>query len=737
MKKTIIIIGSTLVALIAIITFAISPIAEWYIQKHSKDLIGRKATMENLSVNIFSGRVKVDDFTLFEADETTPFVSFNLLDVNLNMLGLLGSKVEVEHVLLSDANIRIVQNEDYFNFNDIIDFFSDTTEVEDTTESDWDVIINDIHLDHSYVCYQDKGVGSEWNLKDISIIIPGIDLSDLQADMGLQLDFLNGGKLHTNVKYDTEKALYDLWLDIENFKLAPILPYLQQSLNVKDISGTFNTKLNLKGSTDHVMDFDANGTLTIADFKLIDSQDKELLAFSEAETAINQIDMIQNYIELNMLHVNGLKSYYEVFKDNSDNFTMLFKEDTTSLQTDTVEIASEDEKPLNIAINDLHIQEAEVNYIDHTLPQTFNYVVNDIDIAASNFDMAKRNNISLTATLQNSGRLKVKWIGSMEDISNQNITVNLNNLEISPFSPYSLAMFGNPITDGHISIQSQNIIVNNNLHGTNKINIYNPKIGDKDKNVKAEYNIPLKVGIYVLTDKNGKVDLDLPVSGNINSPDFSYGKIILKTLGTLLVKVAASPFKALNMGGDEFDKVEFTATANEFSDMEYAKFARIGALQQAKPELKVRLSQHVLYSKAITDYCLIELKKNMAIQDSTNSITEDNADDLIIRDTYTNISDKSPELAAFADKAMVQRGLKSNKKLSIQQKATLLYENDMKESIQKDMTWRNALLQSYLTKQCALSDTVFSISSDLIESDTAKNFKDHYSIEWILGDTEE
>lgn len=734
MKKVLIITGISLVVIIAAISFAISPIAEWYVEKNSKELVGRKVTMDNLSVNIFSGRLQIEKFTMFEADDSSPFVTFDLFDVNVKMLGFLASKVNVEHVLLSGANIHVIQNGDYFNFNDIIDFFSsDSTKTEqDTIEesSDWDVVINDIHLDHSYLYYQDKEVGSEWNLKDISIVIPGIDLSDLQADMGLQLDFLNGGKLATNIKYDTEKSLYDLKLDIQNFRLTPILPYLQQSFNVDSLNGVFSTKLNIKGSTDHVMEFDVNGILNVADFQLKDSQNKNLLTFDSVLTEIKHIDLVHNNIELNTLHVNGLSSYYEFFKDSSDNFTLLFKEDSTQ-NVDTVVVQTEEE-PMKILIRDLKINNAHFDYIDNTLPQTFKYAINDICVSAENFTLANKNNVTLSALLQQSGKLKVKWIGSLEDMSNQNITISLNNLDLQSFTPYSLALFGNPITDGHISIQSQNIIVNNMLRGTNKVNIFNPKIGEKNKDIKAEYNIPLKMGIYVLTDKNGKVDLDLPVSGNVESPDFSYKKIIFKTLGNLLVKVAASPFNALKSSDDNLSQILISSTATEFTDEEYAKFGQIGALQQEKPELKLYVTQEILYSSAIKEYCLLELKKNMAIQDPTNQITEDNANDLLVREKYSAIPNKSPELQKFADEQMTQKGLKITNKQSIEQKAIALYEQEMKTTILKDMNWRNTLLHTYLTKQCSLSDTTVSISSYLIENDTSSNFKDNYRIDWKL-----
>ena len=221
MKKILIIVAISIAVIIAIVAFAVSPIAKHFLINNSKELIGRKIDMENLSVNIFTGRLQVENFTLYEADDSTSFVAFDLFDVNVNLHKLLSKTAEIESVELSGADIRVVQDGNIFNFTDIIEFFSSDSTATDTVEepSEWNVVINDIHLNHSYLYYQDQEIGSEWKLKDISLVIPGIDLSDLSTDMGLQLDFTNGGKLETTMKYNTEKALYDLQVKIQNFHL--------------------------------------------------------------------------------------------------------------------------------------------------------------------------------------------------------------------------------------------------------------------------------------------------------------------------------------------------------------------------------------------------------------------------------------------------------------------------------------------------------------------------------------
>ncbi len=734
MKKTIIILCSIIIFIILACFFIIPPIAKSYIENNSKELVHRKITLEGLSCNIFTGSANIESLKMYEEDDKTTFVSFDNLHVNLNLLGLLTKKCEVESLTLAGAEISIIQNGEKFNFDDIVDFFTaDSTEVEDTEDSDWGIIINDIHLDRSYFLYKDVEVGSEWALRDISLFIPGIDLSDVKADMGLEFAFKNGGTLTTNIKYDTDKELYDLRVKINKFHIEPILPYLQQSFNVDSVRGEFSSALSIKGSTNHIMNFDVNGDLTIHDFALVDTKGKQVLAFNEVNTTIEKIDLINDKYILKSLIVNDLRSYYEIYKNNSDNITELFKEESTdSTQTDTVETA------MSITIKDLQIKNASLTYIDNTLPTPFNYTISDIIVNAQNFNPDLKNNVTAQALLQNSGRLKLKWTGSAYDISNQNINISLSNLELKPFTPYSLSLFGFPISDGHLSIQSNNVIINNMLDGANKINIYNPKLGDKNKDIKAEYNLPLKLGLYVLTDKNGKADLNLPVTGNIDSPDFSYKKIIFKALGNLLVKVASSPFNAFKSNSEEFDNIvipsPYSAT---ITNEEFAKFAQISNLYQEKPMLKLTVTQEICYAKTIQDYCVNNLKKNFYTS-HTNNLSEDILqNELLLQEKYSSLNISSKELSTFADSLLQAQNIAFGKKTTNEQKAILLYEKEMESILTQETTERNNRLWTYLHQEQNIPDSSLTIQTNIVKENEEKAKKNLYKIEWHLDASEE
>ena len=94
MKKGFLYIGIAIVGLLCVIALAISPIAKSVLENNSKEYIGRKVSMDKLSLNIFSGRLKVSNFTMYEADDSTAFVSLKLFDVNVKPKKIITKTVE-------------------------------------------------------------------------------------------------------------------------------------------------------------------------------------------------------------------------------------------------------------------------------------------------------------------------------------------------------------------------------------------------------------------------------------------------------------------------------------------------------------------------------------------------------------------------------------------------------------------------------------------------------------------
>ena len=196
--KIILIVCGVILALPLLVTFLAGPIAKDYIQKHDKELIGREVNVKRVGLNLFFGKLDIKELTLFEDDGTTPFVQFDRFDTRIKLRDLLQHRLCVKRALLSGLKVNVEQNGDWFNFNSLSEHFA--LEKTKASSLDFGLVFNDVTLDNSSIHYADLALGNEFNLNDIALNIPFLDLSELNTDVGLDLRLSDNATLHTDLR---------------------------------------------------------------------------------------------------------------------------------------------------------------------------------------------------------------------------------------------------------------------------------------------------------------------------------------------------------------------------------------------------------------------------------------------------------------------------------------------------------------------------------------------------------
>lgn len=298
---------------------------------------------------------------------------------------------------------------------------------------------------------------------------------------------------------------------------------------------------------------------------------------------------------------------------------------------------------------------------------------------------------------------------------------------ISP--PYSLEYFARPLSNGNLSFTSQNIITNYNLKGTNKLDIYKCEVGEKNQTVSAEYgNVPLKLGLYVLKDRKDKIVLDLPVKGNVNSPEFSYKKLIFKTLINLLVKVATSPIslvaEQLGFDPEALSSIPLEPFEREFTSEQFDKFKQLSEISMAKLELALTLTQHTNYDKSIEELSLINLK--IAYYMQNNPATQEKGLDLIDLSQVKEISAKDESFIAFSNSLMLQKGLETQK--TITETALILFKDEAEKQLISLMQERDNKLLEHFIQVLKLDASKIKIQSLPLEEIKAQSSKNQYNV---------
>ena len=731
MKKWIkitLIAAAVLAVLIVIAAIAVSPVAKNYIEKHDRELIGRSIRMERLRMNIFTGRLRIEGLRIGGSEDSTTFFRLDSFEMRMRLWPLLGNRVLVKKISFAGPDVKIYQRGNAFSFDDITARFAgDTTAVAATPEKPskpWEIGIYDISIRNGRVFYKDLALDAEWGMNDINLHIPGVYFSGEKTDVGAVLNFAEGGSLSTDVGYNIESSEFDIGIRLQDFALAGTLPYFRQSLDVTAVDGRLSADIRLRGNTEHLLSLTTEGTASLAGFALRDRQQRPVAGVDTLGVKLAEGDLGKMRFVFDRIYVSGLSALFEMTPEGN-NLAALMKSPAAEITAS--DAAGSATPSLTLRIADLEITNGRVTVRDLTMHRPFEYTVSEIRMRSRDFDPSKRNSMTVDARMQKTGSAKLRWEGTLEDMDNQNITLWLTNLDLRDFGPYCEHYTAYPLTKGNLTFRSQNVIRDRYLDGTNHLDMFEPKVDKKRREIKAEMNIPLKLGLYVLKDKKGHVKMDLPVRGSLDSPEFSYRKIVLKAIGNVLLKVVTAPFSFLSGNKENIEYINIDPLQYVFTSEQYASLDKIAQALQDKPEMHIVLTQRVNMRRALPRQAAGALRMAYAEHLKSADTTGRQPMSMLEYEKIQQTDIRTPAIMAFADSLLTRQGI-SPQGLSADDKALALYREKAAGQLARMMAARNKALAEYMQSTHGATAPAFRVQT--MDSLALPNYagRDRYTI---------
>ena len=745
MKKWIKILLVTLgiIAVLVVTTILLlPPIAKNYLEKHSKELVGRQITIEKLRFNVLNGKLRIDRIAMLEPDDSTTFASLGNFYTRIHLLPLLRQRIHIDAALIDKPYLNVYQDGTSFNFDDLLTrFLTPADTVEKAPSNPWTVDIDDIKIHNGELTYKDMQRNVTWGFNELDIDVPGLHLSGHErTDMGIVFNFSRGGSLRTSLEYDQATADYDLSLLLSNLSLAGTAAYFNQVIDIGSVEGLVTLDLHVKGNANHLLDLRTYGIAAASGLKLRDSRDNRIIDVDTLNFDLRDGNLGTMQYDIRRIYAAGIRTQFEIYRGGGNNLLALIKapeerptETEATIDGETT-VTIEREEPattqLNFTVGELLLDKGEIAFTDNTFEKPFRYLISDIRLSSRDIDFSKQNELTLDAKLQRTGSGHIRWKGSLQNLDNHNLMVALSNINLKDFTPYCEHFTAYPLTGGNLTFRSQNIIADRFLNGTNHLDIFQCEVDKKRKDLEPEFKIPLKLGLYILKDRKGHVKIDLPVKGNLDSPEFSYRKIVMKALGNVLLKVVTAPFSFLTGGGDNLDRIEVDPLQFSLNTDQYATLDKVADILRDKPEMQIGLAQRINRSKAIGR--LAELNLKMACYNSTLPAGERLSMIDFERIQATKL--KSDEVMRFADSLLALRGIDGSK-LSGSRKALTLYGDQAVGQLEKILVRRDSAIVEYLTRSQGIPVTAISVRTIPAQELGDYTGKDIYAIQ--LGMEEE
>lgn len=166
----------------------------------------------------------------------------------------------------------------------------------------------------------------------------------------------------------------------------------------------------------------------------------------------------------------------------------------------------------------------------------------------------------------------------------------IKDFQLSDLNIYSKFYMGFPIVYGDMYYKGHTEIIKNQLKSENKLIIQNAELGDKTGGL---YDLPMKFALFLLKDRNGIINLDIPVRGDLNDPTVSIGKIVWNTFKNLIVKVGTAPYDFLagliSVDPKDIKSIEYNYLDTIFTSERQKQLDLLLELEQKKNGLDIEL----------------------------------------------------------------------------------------------------------------------------------------------------
>ena len=253
--------------------------------------------------------------------------------------------------------------------------------------------------------------------------------------------------------------------------------------------------------------------------------------------------------------------------------------------------------PVELTVGATRLDRGRVDFTDRFVRPNYSAQLTELNGAIGRFastSPADLATIDLRGRVAGTGRLEIR--GAFNPTANPlalDIQARTTDLELAPLSPYSGKYAGYAIERGKLSVElDYKVAPDGTLQARNQIVLNQLTFGAAVDSPDAT-KLPVRLAVALLTDRNGVIDLDLPVSGSINDPQFSVWGIVWKILGNLLSKALTSPFALLSGGGaDDLSSIAFVPGTARLAEGGPAAIDKIAKALQERPALRLTVAGH-------------------------------------------------------------------------------------------------------------------------------------------------
>jgi hypothetical protein len=582
---------------------------------------------DSTTLSIDNSKLLIKDVILSETSESEAFLTFKNLMLAPISFDLTERALNLGHIELNEPTTFIERAPDS-SLNilrpltpEISDKkaqssaaqVSKETSIEKESESStfhWKIL--DINMTDGAVKWRDLALATpaELDLKDIDIKIGTLsDNLSTPFTYDMSFDFQDNNNITQTISGSLSPQPFRIEGDLKlnNFELASLQSYANESANILINSGRLSLDSEYALSLNDQLSGTIKSTSIIDDLNMTDSVlNKPLSGFKQLVLGPVNVSLPSDKKSLAKIEIDTIildQPFGDVFiaEDGQVNLSHITKStnkhnEAESLIKEPEQTAAseQDTASIDMLLRLFELKQGQFTFTDSSLNPVFTTQLSDlsglIEGISSNPDAKSK--VDFTGKVDSQGLLDVKGtLNPLSSVPNSDIKIKVNNVNMSMASPYSAKYAGYQIDKGKLDLDLSYLVNNQKLEASNHILLNQFEFGKSVDSPDAT-SLPLPLAIGILKDRKGKIDLDLPITGNLDDPNFKISSVIINTFVNLITKAVTSPFSILGgliEGSDDISEVPFAANSSELGAEQSNRILALAEALKQRPNLTLEI----------------------------------------------------------------------------------------------------------------------------------------------------
>lgn len=566
------------------------------INSHYQFAVNGNTTLDNLGITL-------RQLTLRQPGQRNPLLTLPSLAISESTLDLNQYHLVIGQLTSKGARLVAQRNsQGEINLTQLTT--PTTTATPPAVTPGWRIDINQLGLHDYAVEWLDQHLPQPAKLSASAISLSATGLSTATGAKGkanLSLTLNKHGKLQASGPLAINPFATTLAMQLKGIELMPLQPYFTDKLNIIVTSGAVSGQGRLNLSTAHGLKLGFSGNTGLTHLA---TQDKTNLAplINWNALFINGIDFNLEPLSVNIKEVALSDFYSRVQIDDHGRINLqdiLVKTETATGaagQTSGAGSASAPSTP--ITIDRVTLQGGTIDFSDHFIKPNYsaNLTAMTGRVTGLSSNPEARADLDLRGKLENLAPLEIR--GKINPLGSElfaDLHAKVDGFDLSPLTPYSGKFAGYTIEKGKLSLDLNYLIEQGKLRAQNKVFLDQFNFGNAVESPDA-INLPLNLAVALLKNRNGEIDLKLPIEGTLSDPEFRFGQVIWQVVKNLVVKIVTSPFALLGSlvgGGEEMSYVVFDEGSEAIPEAASSKLANLEKALYERPALKLEIVGHI------------------------------------------------------------------------------------------------------------------------------------------------